>query len=65
MAIATADYFNLDKSLINETDGSKFSQPARRPPITGFVLDKAKNELGYKPHSFAEGIGMLASQLKG
>ncbi|CAD5276566.1 MULTISPECIES: SDR family oxidoreductase [unclassified Imperialibacter] len=64
MAIATADYFGLDKSLINETDGSKFSQPAKRPPKTGFVLDKAKEVLGYDPHSFEEGIAVLAEQLK-
>jgi dTDP-4-dehydrorhamnose reductase len=64
MAIATADYFGLDKSLINETDGSKFSQPAKRPPKTGFVLDKAKKVLGYNPHSFDEGIAVLAEQLK-
>ncbi|MEQ8811759.1 MAG: sugar nucleotide-binding protein, partial [Imperialibacter sp.] len=64
MAIATADYFGLDKSLINETDGSKFSQPAKRPPKTGFVLDKAKKVLGYNPHSFEEGIAVLAEQLK-
>jgi len=64
MAIATADYFGLDKSLINETDGSKFSQPAKRPPKTGFVLDKAKEVLGYNPHSFEAGIAVLAEQLK-
>lgn len=63
MAIATADYFGLDKSLINETDGSKFSQPARRPPKTGFIIDKARTELGYEPLSFAEGIKVVAGQL--
>ena len=63
MAIATADYFSLDKSLINETDGSKFSQPARRPPKTGFNINKARKELGYKPHSFAEGIKVVAEQV--
>ncbi|MES2387994.1 MAG: SDR family oxidoreductase [Bacteroidota bacterium] len=64
MAIATANYFNLDKSLINKTDGSKFTQPAKRPPRTGFIIDKARNVLGYEPHSFDEGIAELAKQLK-
>lgn len=64
MAIATADFFSLDKSLINKADSTTFSQPARRPPRTGFILDKAVKELGYAPRSFAEGIGILASQLK-
>lgn len=64
MALATAGFFGLNKSLINETDGSKFTQPAKRPPRTGFKLDKARKELGYEPHSFTEGIGVLAGQLQ-
>ncbi len=64
MAIKTADYFNLDKSFINETDGSKFQQRAKRPPKTGFIIDKAINDLGYTPHSFEEGIAILEKQVK-
>lgn len=64
MAIMTADYFGLDKSLIAQADASTFTQPARRPPRTGFILDKAISVLGYAPHSFNEGIGVMASQLK-
>jgi len=64
MAIRTADYFNLDKSLITETDSTKFTQPAKRPPRTGFKIEKAERDLGYKPHTFEEGIAVLASQLK-
>lgn len=64
MAIKTADYFKLNKSLITETDGSKFKQVAKRPPRTGFNIDKAKKVLGYNPKSFDEGIATLAEQLK-
>jgi len=64
MAIMTAEYFNLDKSLIEKTDGSKFQQTAKRPPKTGFIIDKASNILGYQPHSFKEGIAILAEQIK-
>ncbi len=63
MAMQTADYFKLDKSLITKTDGSKFKQTAKRPPKTGFILDKAINKLNYNPHSFEEGIALLAQQL--
>jgi len=63
IAIQTADFFKLDKSLINPTDSAKFTQPAKRPPRTGFIIDKAKRELGFKPHSFSEGLAILASQL--
>ena len=64
MALQTADYFELDASLIEETDGSKFQQKAKRPPKTGFIIDKAVNELGYSPRSFREGIEMLAGQIE-
>jgi dTDP-4-dehydrorhamnose reductase len=63
MAIATADYFKLDKSFITRTDASGFSQPAVRPPKTGFVIEKARKELGYEPKSFMEGIAIVAQQL--
>ncbi len=64
MAIATADFFDLDKSLINETDGSKFQQKAKRPAKTGFILDKAEKDLDYKPHSFEDGIRILNEQIQ-
>ena len=64
MAIQTADFFSLDKSFINETDGSKFQQRAKRPPKTGFIITKAKKELGYQPHTFSEGIAILQKQVE-
>lgn len=63
IAIQTAAYFKLDASLIQATDSNHFKQPARRPLITGFKLDKAIRELDYHPHSFQEGLAILASQL--
>jgi dTDP-4-dehydrorhamnose reductase len=56
MAMATAEYLGLDASLIEKVDASVFAQPAKRPATTGFVIDKAKNELGYEPLSFREGM---------
>jgi dTDP-4-dehydrorhamnose reductase len=56
MAIATANYLGLDKTLIEKVDASMFKQPAMRPAKTGFVIDKAKRYLGYKPLSFDEGL---------
>lgn len=63
IAIRTAEYFKLDKSLINATDSSKFKQPALRPPKTGFIIEKARKDLGYEPHSFEEGLAVLVEQL--
>ncbi len=59
-----ADYHGLDKSLINPSKSSDIKQPAMRPPITGFIIDKAKKELGYNPHSFVEGIKILEDQIR-
>lgn len=63
MAMQTVAFFKLDASLIEKTDGSKFQQKAKRPPKTGFIIDKAINELGYNPHSFMEGIELLSRQV--
>jgi dTDP-4-dehydrorhamnose reductase len=63
MALQVAKHFGLDASLIEKADASTFSQKAKRPPRTGFVIDKARKELGYEPHSFAEGIALVAAAL--
>jgi dTDP-4-dehydrorhamnose reductase len=63
MAMETADYFGLNKELIVRTDSTKFTQPARRPMKTGFVIQKAIEQLGYSPKTFRMGISILAKQL--
>ena len=65
MAIHTAEFFELDKSLIEEVNENVFSQPAKRPAKTGFVIDKAIDLLEYTPASFKKGIQLLSEQLKG
>lgn len=64
IAHLVADYYQLDKSLIKPSKSEDIKQPAKRPPITGFIIDKAKRDLGYNPHSFTEGIQFLEEQLK-
>lgn len=61
MAIKTADYLGLDKSLIKKVTAADFTQPAKRPPKTGFNIEKAKKELGYQPLSFEEGLAKTFS----
>ena len=63
MALLVAEYFKLDASLIREVDASTFTQKARRPLRTGFDIGKAEQDLGFTPHSFLEGIAVVASQL--
>lgn len=59
-----AAYWNLDSSLINEISSVSLNQSARRPAKTGFILDKTIADLGYKPHSFEEGLAILDEQVK-
>lgn len=59
-----ARFWKLNESLIHPSKSEDIKQPAKRPPITGFIIDKAKRELGYNPHSFEEGLALLDSQLK-
>jgi len=56
MAIRTADYLQLDSSLLKRVTAASFSQPAKRPLKTGFIIDKARKELGFEPISFEEGL---------
>jgi dTDP-4-dehydrorhamnose reductase len=56
MAIQTANHFGLDKSRIEKVDAATFTQPGRRPPRTGFVIEKARKELGYEPLTFEDGL---------
>lgn len=63
MAQQVAAIFQLDSTLLEQVDSQTFTQPARRPPRTGFRIDKAERELGYQPHSFAEGLALVQRQL--
>lgn len=63
-AYTIADFWKLDKSFINPVTSAELNQPAKRPPMTGFILDKAKKVLGYNPHSFMEGLQIIDKQLK-
>lgn len=56
IALKAAEHFGLDNSLIEKADATSFSQPALRPPRTGFYIDKARKELGYEPLAFDEGL---------
>jgi dTDP-4-dehydrorhamnose reductase len=58
-----ADFWKLNKNLITPSSSVGINQPAKRPPKTGFIIEKAISELEYKPHSFEEGLEILNQQL--
>ena len=59
-----ADFYGLNKSIVKPIKSQSLNQAAKRPPKTGFVLDKAVNGLGYSPCSFEEGLSILTQQLE-
>ncbi len=63
MANTTAEFFGLNKGLIKRADSSTFTQPAKRPLKTGFIITKAQEQLGFEPKTFRTAIGILAKQI--
>ncbi len=59
-----ATYWKLDKSLLNISSSEGIKQAAKRPPITGFRLNKAMEILGYSPRNFEDGLALMDKQLK-
>ena len=57
-------HFGLLLKNVEIVSSTTLNQPAKRPPVTGFIIDKAINELGYKPHSFEEGIAIIQKQFE-
>ncbi len=60
---SVAKFYNLDDSKVTAIKTASLNQTAKRPPYTGFILDKAVNTLGYNPHSFEEGLALLNNEL--
>ena len=56
-------YYGLNNTNLNRISTSTLDQKAKRPPRTGFILNKAKSILGYNPHSFEECLSIIKGQL--
>ena len=59
-----ADYWSLDKSLINSIVTSSLNQPAKRPAKTKLNINKAIQQFNYQPKSFREGLALVDEQLQ-
>ena len=62
MALQTAAYFGLKNDLIEKVNASVFTQPGKRPPQTGFNINKAKKELGFQPVPFSMGLKLFSNK---
>jgi dTDP-4-dehydrorhamnose reductase len=59
-----AKHYGNSTDNLNKISTATLNQKAGRPPKTGFILDKSRNELGYNPHSFEECLTIIDEQLK-
>jgi dTDP-4-dehydrorhamnose reductase len=64
MVKIVADYFHLDLSFIKPVSSAELKQPAKRPPVTGFIITKAMRDLDFHPHTFMEGLAVVKDQLE-
>lgn len=55
-------HFGFETGNISFVKSPDLNQPAKRPPITGLDITKARRELGYRPHTFTEGLDLVAAQ---
>jgi len=56
-------YYSLSTDCVTPIKTSTLNQTAARPPKTGFVIDKARRELGYSPLSLEDSLAFLAEQI--
>jgi dTDP-4-dehydrorhamnose reductase len=52
-------YFKCNVELINPISSATLSQPAKRPPKTGFDISKARELLGYNPKTLEESFELI------
>lgn len=59
IVLIVAKHFGYSLDQLTRVSSDTLSQPAKRPPKTGFNLDKARNELGYAPKNLVETLDLL------
>ncbi len=59
-----AKYYGKTTENLNRISTSTLNQKAKRPPRTGFILEKAKKMMDYNPKSFEESLSIINKQLQ-
>lgn len=62
IALAVAEAYGLDTSLIHPVKTAKLSLPADRPASTGFDLSRSVRDLGLPLHTFKERLQLYKDQ---
>jgi dTDP-4-dehydrorhamnose reductase len=60
---AVAGFYNISAPPITEVSSEELAQPAKRPPRTGFIIEKAQRVLGFKPTPLTDGLKLIESQI--
>ncbi len=58
-----SEMFGFSMETIETVSSNTLNQPAKRPPITGLNITKARKVLGYEPHTLEEGIRICLGKL--
>lgn len=59
LAYRVADFFRLDRSLIHPVTTEEMNEKTPRPRFSGLSIAKAREELGYLPHSIEYGLAEM------
>jgi dTDP-4-dehydrorhamnose reductase len=59
IVMRVASYYHLPTDQVQRLKSDTLNQAAKRPPKTGFILDKAAEQLQYKPHTLEETFALL------
>jgi dTDP-4-dehydrorhamnose reductase len=54
LVLRIAKFYSFSTDFLTKTDSLSLNQKAKRPPKTGFDLQKAQSELSYKPKTLEE-----------
>jgi len=65
LAYIVCDIYGLPKDRIIPLESLTLNQAARRPARTGFIIDKARKDLGYCPMDFRQGVAFVKAQTEG
>ena len=62
LVLEIGKFHGFETNNIVPISSASLNQAAKRPPRTGFILDKARQDLGYNPKTFTQALEALGLQ---